>query len=116
MRLIQASPERYPLQKNGARRFVMPRFPFIVHYVELPKTNLILAFAHTSRKPGYWLSRAMRLFLFPGLPLAARGSSGSSQTNAMSSPDHRCKRHCWNRKEGRIEKTVTTDFDDRQPR
>ena len=54
---IQAAPVRYPLQKNGARRFAMGRFPFIIHYIELPDTIWILAFAHTSRKPGYWSQR-----------------------------------------------------------
>lgn len=54
---IQANPDRQPLQKNGSRRFVMARFPFVIHYVDLPGTVWILAFAHTSRKPGYWLRR-----------------------------------------------------------
>ena len=54
---IQADPGRHPLQKDGARRLVLERFPFVVHYVELPDTIWILAFAHTSRKPGYWRRR-----------------------------------------------------------
>lgn len=54
---IQADPDRYPLQKNGARRLVMERFPFMIHYVSLPGTIWVLAFAHTSRKPGYWRRR-----------------------------------------------------------
>ena len=54
---IQADPERYPLQKDGTRRFVVRRFPFIIHYIDLPSTIWILAFAHASRKPGYWRER-----------------------------------------------------------
>ncbi len=54
---IQADPDRHPLQKNGTRRLVMERFTFVIHYVDLPGTIWILAFAHTSRKPGYWLRR-----------------------------------------------------------
>jgi len=54
---IRADPDRYPLQKDGTRRFVMERFPFVIHYVDLPSTIWILAFAHTSRKPGYWRRR-----------------------------------------------------------
>jgi len=54
---IQAFPELYPLQKNGARRFVMDRFPFVIHYVDRPDMIWVVAFAHTSRKPGYWLRR-----------------------------------------------------------
>jgi toxin ParE1/3/4 len=54
---IQADPDRCPLQKTGARRFVMKRFPFVIHYIDLPDTVWIVAFAHSSRKPGYWKRR-----------------------------------------------------------
>jgi toxin ParE1/3/4 len=54
---IQADPDRFPLRKNGTRRLVMERFPFVIHYVELPETIWILAFAHASRRPGYWRRR-----------------------------------------------------------
>lgn len=54
---IQAAPEQWPLRKEGTRRFVMERFPFVIHYADLPETVWILAFAHTSRKPGYWRRR-----------------------------------------------------------
>ena len=57
VQMIQADPERHPVQKNGARRLVMERFPFVIHYVELPSAIWILAFAHTSRRPGYWRRR-----------------------------------------------------------
>ena len=55
---IQKAPERHPQQKDGTRRFVMERFPFVIHYLDLPETIWILAFAHTSRKPGYWRRRS----------------------------------------------------------
>ncbi len=51
---IQADPDRHPLQNDGTRRLVMERFPFVIHYADLPNTIWVLAFAHTSRKPGYW--------------------------------------------------------------
>ena len=54
---IQADPGRHPVQKSGSRRLVMERFPFVIHYVELPGTIWILAFAHASRRPGYWRRR-----------------------------------------------------------
>ncbi len=54
---ICQAPDRYPIHRNGARRLVMDRFPFVIHFVEMPNTIWILAFAHTSRKPGYWLRR-----------------------------------------------------------
>ena len=54
---IQGTPDLHPLQHDGTRRLVMERFPFVIHYVDLPKTIWVLAFAHTSRKPGYWRRR-----------------------------------------------------------
>ena len=54
---IQADPDRHPLQKDGTRRLVMERFPFVIHYADLPGAIWVLAFAHTSRKPGYWRRR-----------------------------------------------------------
>ena len=57
VRMIQADPARYAMQKNGTRRRVMSRFPFIVHYVDLPDAIWIVAFAHANRKPNYWASR-----------------------------------------------------------
>jgi len=54
---IQADPERYSVHAAGIRRFVLDRFPFVIHYADLPDTIWILAFAHTSRKPGYWRKR-----------------------------------------------------------
>ena len=54
---IQETPKRYPKVKHGARRSLMRRFPYSVYYIELPEDIWIVAFAHTSRKPYYWLSR-----------------------------------------------------------
>jgi len=54
---IQADPERQALRRDGTRRYVMERFPFVIHYVELPTMVWVLAFAHASRKPGYWRER-----------------------------------------------------------
>ena len=54
---IQKNPEHCALRKDGTRRCVLPRFPFILHYTELPEALWVLAFAHTSRKPGYWRAR-----------------------------------------------------------
>ena len=57
VRTIQVHPERNPLQTDGTRRLVLERFPFVIHYADLPAAIWILAFAHTSRKPGYWRRR-----------------------------------------------------------
>jgi hypothetical protein len=54
---IQFNPDRFSRQKDGTQRLVMERFPFIIHYVNLPDTIWIVAFAHASRRPGYWRKR-----------------------------------------------------------
>ena len=42
---------------KGARKLILHKFPFsfIVH--ELPASIVVVALAHHSRNPGYWLSR-----------------------------------------------------------
>lgn len=54
---IPIDPQRFPAGGKSARRPVMQWFPFIIHFAELPDAIWILAFAHTSRKPGYWRRR-----------------------------------------------------------
>jgi hypothetical protein len=39
------------------RRFLLPRFPFAVAYVIRGDDVLVLAIAHTRRRPGYWRGR-----------------------------------------------------------
>jgi plasmid stabilization system protein ParE len=41
----------------GSRRFVTPRFLFLVHYDFTADQILVLAISHPSREPGYWQSR-----------------------------------------------------------
>jgi hypothetical protein len=43
----------------NARRFVLSAFPFAVAYLPQPDRDrvVVLAVAHTSRRPGYWLER-----------------------------------------------------------
>ena len=43
-----------------ARQFPVNRFPYQVIYLERQDVIRLLAFAHDSRKPGYWLSRIDR--------------------------------------------------------
>ena len=54
---IAAAPERWPTGKRGTRRYVMSRFPFVIHYIDMPNKLWIVAFAHAKRKPGYWAKR-----------------------------------------------------------
>ena len=57
---IHKMPERIAARKDGTRRYVMRRFPFIIHYLDMPDYLWIVAFAHTSRKPNYWRTRMQR--------------------------------------------------------
>jgi len=58
LRAIQSHPLRFPLwEKTPARRYVVPKFPYVIFYLDRPDSVRILAFAHTSRRPGYWKSR-----------------------------------------------------------
>lgn len=40
-----------------ARQFPLNRFPYHIVYFEWHEVLRLLAFAHDSRKPGYWFSR-----------------------------------------------------------
>lgn len=42
---------------RNTRRALLRRFPFTVVYGELDAEIQVIAFAHTSRKPGYWRNR-----------------------------------------------------------
>jgi len=57
---IQRAPEINRLRHDGTRRYTMRRFPFVIHYLEMPDYLWIVAFAHTSRKPDYWRIRLRR--------------------------------------------------------
>ena len=57
VRAIQAAPARHPMGSNRTHRFVMDRFPFVIHYMDLPDRVWVVAFAHASRQPDYWKRR-----------------------------------------------------------
>ena len=55
---ISANPYRYPWIDDRHRFCLLRHFPFQVIYRELPSSQLlIVAVAHTSRRPGYWRDR-----------------------------------------------------------
>jgi toxin ParE1/3/4 len=54
---IAENPERYPLTRGGRRRFVLLKFPFDLVYRILGEQVEMIAVAHHSRRPGYWLPR-----------------------------------------------------------
>jgi plasmid stabilization system protein ParE len=55
---IAEAPERYPLTRRGRRRFVMLEFPFDLIYRISEQEIEIMAVAHHSRRPDYWLRRS----------------------------------------------------------
>lgn len=58
--VISRSPRGFRAWPNVAevRVFTMERFPFLIAYTQPATDELwILAVAHTSRRPGYWLDR-----------------------------------------------------------
>jgi toxin ParE1/3/4 len=54
---IARRPALFPRGPAGTHRMVMKRFPYIIHYLDLPGRVEIVAFAHTSREPSYWRGR-----------------------------------------------------------
>jgi plasmid stabilization system protein ParE len=50
-------PNAAPLIKGRARRFILAGFPIDLIYSVGENEIVILAFAHHSRRPGYWKAR-----------------------------------------------------------
>ena len=43
--------------KQGAKRLILRRFPYDIIVIDRGDERIIVAFAHHSRKPGYWQDR-----------------------------------------------------------
>jgi len=55
---IRRSPKRWPRYDGSVRRYVLHSFPFqIVYYLDGANTVIVLAVAHTRKRPGYWTHR-----------------------------------------------------------
>jgi toxin ParE1/3/4 len=54
---LPSNPQRYPVQAHGTRRALMKRFPYVIHFMDLPDEIWIVAIAHTKRSSGYWHDR-----------------------------------------------------------
>lgn len=59
---IRTSPDRYPFADDAppgteVRNFLLARFPYRIVYAVLGDRLVIVAVAHTSRRPGYWSNR-----------------------------------------------------------
>src|SRR5260370_36417503 len=56
---IAATPDRWPMFHNRFRGLRVRRFPYVLYYHILDADHLlIMAVAHASRRPGYWLRRS----------------------------------------------------------
>lgn len=42
-------------ERVGARHIVVAGFPFSVVYIDMPEETRVVAIAHASRNPGYWM-------------------------------------------------------------
>ena len=54
---LPSSPVPGVSQAKGARRVLLKRFPYSICFYERQDEIVIVAFAHSSRRPGYWRSR-----------------------------------------------------------
>ena len=54
---LEREPHVHPSYEHGTRRVLLGRFPFSVVYRFDAARVLIIAFAHASRRPGYWAER-----------------------------------------------------------
>lgn len=45
------------LDRYGARRYVVSRFPYLVYVAPIHGRREVIAIAHASRRPGYWRDR-----------------------------------------------------------
>jgi plasmid stabilization system protein ParE len=55
---ISAQPYRWPTFHERFRRVRVRRFPYVLYYHVVDSDNVvILAVAHSRRRPGYWLRR-----------------------------------------------------------
>lgn len=54
---IREAPETWPRYLHGTRRYVLRVFPYSVIYTTDGENALVLAIAHSKRKPEYWKAR-----------------------------------------------------------
>ncbi|WP_404420101.1 hypothetical protein [Marinospirillum sp.] len=61
IKLSEPNPPLVPLvgeaAKLGAKRLILQRFPFSIVTITSSQVITVVAFAHHSRKPGYWHER-----------------------------------------------------------
>jgi plasmid stabilization system protein ParE len=61
IRELPHSAPRWPgIDDEDVRRIVVPDFPYLVVYLVTDDEIIILAVAHTRRRPGYWRERVRK--------------------------------------------------------
>ena len=58
---IKKFPEAWSVERPEIRRFILHKFPYKILYSIQKDEILILAFAHSHRKPDYWDERVKQL-------------------------------------------------------
>tara|TARA_R110000823_G_scaffold315288_1_gene446473 strand:- start:806 stop:1117 length:312 start_codon:yes stop_codon:yes gene_type:complete len=51
------APVNHDAAESGAKQLILHRFPFSLVTIERNQAIIVVAFAHHSRKPGYWRRR-----------------------------------------------------------
>jgi len=54
---LRTSPVPGVMRAKGARRILLRRYPYSIVLFDRKEEIVIVAFAHNSRRPGYWRSR-----------------------------------------------------------
>jgi hypothetical protein len=55
---IRRSPKRWPIYGSSLHRYLLHGFPFqVIYYLDTHGTVVVLAVAHTRKRPGYWVHR-----------------------------------------------------------
>lgn len=57
MRMIEESPERYPVIPGHLRRLLLQCFPYAVYYKVFPTPISVVGVIHGHRNPDSWLQR-----------------------------------------------------------
>jgi hypothetical protein len=55
--IIRDAPDRWRIIQANVRGYIMPRFPYAVHYQVMEDHIYIVASKHHSRHPNYWRYR-----------------------------------------------------------
>jgi plasmid stabilization system protein ParE len=57
LKTVAEMPGMWAIRKDGTRRYLVHRFPFVVVYLLTEDRLWIIAFAHCKRKSEYWRNR-----------------------------------------------------------